>query len=99
MRARLALPVASLLLLASCGGDRSAPAAYVRPVAEVASDWFVDRAESSGLTFTHFNGMEGKFYYAEIIAPGAAMVDFDNDGDLDVYLTQGGPLSGAGARG
>jgi hypothetical protein len=93
LRARLALLAVSLLLLASCGGDRSAPAADVSPATEVASDWFVDRAEASGLAFTHINGMEGKFYYAEIIAPGAAMLDYDNDGDLDVYLVQGQALS------
>ena len=66
---------------------------------DVTSDWFVDRAEDSGLKFTHVNGMEGKFYYAEVIAPGAAMFDYDNDGDLDVYLVQGsGALGAPGSR-
>jgi hypothetical protein len=41
--------------------------------------------------------MEGKFYYAEIIAPGAALLDYDNDGDLDVFLVQGSRLSALGS--
>jgi len=61
-------------------------------------DWFVDRAEESGLKFRHVNGTEGKFYYAEVIAPGAAVVDYDNDGDLDVFLVQSGSLSRPGTR-
>ncbi len=68
------------------------------PAAGVAGDWFTDRAEESGLRFTHVNGMSGKLYYAEIIAPGAAMFDYDNDGDLDVYLVQGQSLDGTVRR-
>jgi enediyne biosynthesis protein E4 len=52
-------------------------------------DWFVDRAAETGLDFVHFNGMSGKFYDAEIFPPGVAMLDYDNDGDLDLYLVQG----------
>jgi len=55
-------------------------------------EWFVDRARESGIDFVHFNGMTGKFYQPEIMAPGVALFDFDNDGDLDVYLVQGSPL-------
>jgi enediyne biosynthesis protein E4 len=61
-------------------------------------DGFVDRAEESGLKFRHVNGTEGKFYYAEVIAPGAGLVDYDNDGDLDVFLVQGGSLLNFGSR-
>ena len=33
--------------------------------------------------------MSGEFYYPEIMAPGVGLLDFDNDGDLDVYIVQG----------
>jgi hypothetical protein len=36
--------------------------------------------------------MSGRFYYPEIIGPGVALFDFDNDGDLDVFLVQGDML-------
>jgi len=69
----------------------------VSPTPQVASDWFTDRARESGLQFRHVNGAEGKFYYAEVIAPGAGLVDYDNDGDLDVLLVQGSRLSTLGS--
>lgn len=53
---------------------------------------FTERAEQVGLRFKHYNGMTGKFYLPEITGSGAALFDFDNDGDLDVFLAQGGVL-------
>ena len=58
-------------------------------------EWFTERAEASGLTFVHFNGMSGKFLYPELMAPGVALFDYDNDGDLDVFIVQGRMLGNA----
>jgi hypothetical protein len=88
MGLRLAAVLAVTLLFADCGST-SAP-----PVTQ-SDEWFTDEARSAGLDFVHFNGMSGGFYIAEIMAPGVALLDYDNDGDLDVYVTQGTML-GAG---
>jgi hypothetical protein len=53
---------------------------------------FKEVAEPVGLKFQHYNGMTGKFYLPEITGSGAALFDFDNDGDLDVFLVQGNVL-------
>src|SRR5580765_8648775 len=94
-RAGWCLPI--LVLLTPACRRPAADSPPGRPVVPAAerTEWFTDVAKSSGIDFVHFNGMSGALYYPEIMGPGVALLDYDNDGDLDVYLVQGQML-GAG---
>jgi hypothetical protein len=53
---------------------------------------FIEVADRSGLDFQHYQGATGQYYLPEIMGSGAGLLDFDNDGDLDVFMVQGSVL-------
>ena len=63
-----------------------------------AAPLFVESAAGTGLVFTHVNGATGEYYLPEEMGAGVALFDYDNDGDLDVFLLQGGLLGPASAK-
>ncbi len=61
-------------------------------IAVAEAPWFIDVTESAGIDFVYDNGMNGEHYFVEIMGGGVALLDYDNDGLLDIYLVQGGAL-------
>lgn len=54
--------------------------------------WFEDVTDAVGLDFVHDPGPTGAYLMPQSMGSGAAFLDFDGDGLLDIYLLQhGGP--------
>ena len=55
---------------------------------------FKDMAVEMGLNFVHDHGGTDQKFYVETMGSGCAVLDYDGDGDLDIFLLQGAPLPG-----
>lgn len=58
---------------------------------------FVDVTTESGIQFRDVNGESGKKYFIEPLGRGIALLDYDNDDDLDIYLVNGCDLPNTNA--
>ncbi len=47
---------------------------------------FTDVTDIAGTHFTHANGATGDFHLPETLGAGGAFLDYDDDGNLDLYL-------------
>lgn len=104
----LVLPACGGSTPAEAGPSAGADGAQVAPAAQVAGAeaaipipasavWFEDQAAESGLLFVHQSGHDEAYLMPEIMGGGAALLDADGDGRLDIYCVQSGGVLAAPA--
>ncbi len=94
-RAAIAAAASVLLLLAAIACVHSAAPPVAAPAASAAVGFrFVDAAAPAGLTRALLAGRPGKDHLLDSAGAGAAFLDYDRDGILDVYLVNDWRIDG-----
>jgi hypothetical protein len=71
----------------------AAQAAKPASLTSVTPGKFSDVTVAAGIHFQHAAPHTSRKYLLETMAPGVALFDFDNDGLLDIFVTNGAPLT------
>jgi hypothetical protein len=86
---------AFVLAAASCSRSGVPVPPAPTPTLSEESSLFRDMTAESGVSFTYHNGQEANHYaILESLGGGVALLDYDGDGLLDIFVTGGGAFKG-----
>lgn len=79
------------LIFLSCRSDRKDTSGSIAlvPLPPVGEDFYLDITASSGIDFKHSIGDDNLTNIIESVGGGAAFLDYDQDGWMDIYVTNG----------
>jgi hypothetical protein len=89
---RLSLALLLCLALSVSGTLAGAQKASSESTASSAGEAFVDATQRLGVSFQYHASHTSKKYLLETMGPGVALLDYDNDGRLDIFLVNGAPI-------
>ena len=86
---------AALLIAAGLAAAGPSPASAPATPPAAPQVMFQEVAEASGVRFRHDSGATAQKNMIEDMGSGVCFIDYDRDGDADLYFVQSGPVPGA----